>query len=192
MQINKVLHSQIFFLTFLPSASEVKNRKENSLELGQGQTDEQLRECIRSGDWSSCPAAYRYMRYELAVLGKLVLRGTRIVVPQKLREQILEGHQGVVKTKQRLRSKVWWPGVDRAIEGKYVRCVMDACQLVAQPPPPVPWCDLVGDLLGPLPSGEYLLVVVDYYSRYFEVAILKSVTRRIIDACSRLMGYQSQ
>ena len=123
MQINKVLHSQIFFLTFLPSASEVKNRKENSLELGQGQTDEQLRECIRSGDWSSCPAAYRYMRYELAVLGKLVLRGTRIVVPQKLREQILEGHQGVVKTKQRLRSKVWWPGVDRTIEGKYVRCV---------------------------------------------------------------------
>ena len=133
------------------------------------------------------------MRYELAVLGKLVLRGTRIVVPQKLGEQILdltdEGHQSAVKTKQRLRSKVWWPRVDRAIEGKYVRCVMDACQLVAQPPPPVPWCDLVGDLLGPLPSGEYLLVVVDYYSRYFEVAILKSVTsRRIIDACSRLMG----
>ena len=44
---------------------------------------------------------------------------------------------------------------------------------MAQPPPPVPWCDLVGDLLGPLPSGEYLLVVVDYCSRYFEVAILK-------------------
>ena len=58
---------------------------------------------LRRGDWNSCPAAYRYVRYEVAVLGKLVLRGTRIVVPQKLREQILdladEGHQGVVKTK---------------------------------------------------------------------------------------------
>ena len=62
----------------------------------------------------------------LLELGKLVLRGTRIVVPQKLREQILdlahEGHQGVVRTKQRLRSKVWWPGVDRAIEGKCKVC----------------------------------------------------------------------
>ena len=26
--------------------------------------------------------------------------------------------------------------------------------------PSEPWCDLAGDLLGPLPSGEYLFVVV--------------------------------
>ena len=102
-----------------PSAipiQEVERESAQDMELSQ------LRECIRSGDWSSCPAAYRYLRYELAVLGKLVLRGTRIVVPQKLREQILglayEGHQGVVNTKQRLRSKVWWPGVDKAVEVK--------------------------------------------------------------------------
>ena len=28
------------------------------------------RECIRSGDWSSCPAAYRCVRYELARVRK--------------------------------------------------------------------------------------------------------------------------
>ena len=155
----------------------------------------QLTECIRSGEWSSCPAAYGYVLHELAVLGKLVLRGTRIVVPQKLREQIPdlahEGLQGVVNTKQRLRSNVWWPGVDREVEGKCKVC--HGCQLVAHPPPPEPmrrtefpsepWCDLAGDLLGPLPLGEYLLVVVNYYSRHFEAAILKSVTsRKIIDA----------
>ena len=30
--------------------------------------------------------------------------------------------------------------------------------------------------MGPRPSGEYVFVVVDYYSRYFEVDILKSKT----------------
>jgi len=42
--------------------------------------------------------------------------------------------------------------------------------------PSQPWQDLAADLMGPLPSGEYVFVVVDIYSRYFEVEILKSVT----------------
>ena len=100
-----------------------------------------------------------------------------------------------MRMKQRLRLKMWWPGVDRAIEGKCKVCH----GFQAQPPPPEPmrhtefrsepWCDLAGGLLGPLPAGEYLLVVVDYYSRYFEVAILKSVTsRRIIDALETMFS----
>ena len=42
--------------------------------------------------------------------------------------------------------------------------------------PTQPWQDLAADLLGPLPTGEYLLVVLDYFSRFIEVAISKSVT----------------
>ncbi len=50
-------------------------------------------------------------------------------------------------------------------------------------PPSGAWQDLAVDLLGPLPAGESILVVVDYYSRYFEVAILRSTTaKKIIDA----------
>ena len=37
--------------------------------------------------------------------------------------------------------------------------------------------------MGPLPSGDYVLVVVDYYSRYFEVDILRSVTSSRIIEC---------
>ena len=43
-------------------------------------------------------------------------------------------------------------------------------------PPSGLWQDCAADILGPLPSGENLLVVVDYYSRYFEVVILRSTT----------------
>ena len=38
------------------------------------------------------------------------------------------------------------------------------------------WQDLSLDLLGPMPTGEYLLVVIDYYSRYCEVEILMSAS----------------
>ena len=40
------------------------------------------------------------------------------------------------------------------------------------------WQDLSLDRLGPMPTGEYLLVIIDYYSRYmyYEVEILMSVT----------------
>ena len=39
-----------------------------------------------------------------------------------------------------------------------------------------PWQDVAVDLIGPLPTGESLLVVVDYYSRFYEVGILRSTT----------------
>ena len=50
-------------------------------------------------------------------------------------------------------------------------------------PPSGPWQDVAIDVLGPLPSGENLLVVVDYYSRFFEVVIMHSTTfRKMIDS----------
>ena len=145
--------------------------------------------CIQTGDWTNCPnSTYRLVKDELCQLGQLVIRGTRIVIPRCLRQQVVdlahEGHQGIVKTKANLRSKVWWPAIDKDAETRCRSC--HGCQIVSQPqvPEPMvrtrfpekPWQDLALDLLGPLPTGESLLVVVDYYSRYFEVAVMKSVT----------------
>ncbi|CAK1601387.1 unnamed protein product [Parnassius mnemosyne] len=42
--------------------------------------------------------------------------------------------------------------------------------------PAAPWIDVTIDLMEPLPSNEYLLVVVDYYSRYKEVNNYKNIT----------------
>ena len=107
---------------------------------------------------------------------------------QSLRQQVLaiahKGHVGIVATKLRLRTKVWWPGIDKDAE-QYVRSC-HGCQLVGQATPPEPlmptelpvgkWQDLSLDLLGSMPTREYLLVVIDYYSRYYEVEILMSIT----------------
>jgi hypothetical protein len=42
--------------------------------------------------------------------------------------------------------------------------------------PSQPWQDLAVDFLGPLPSGDSLFVLVDYYSRWVDVTIMKSTT----------------
>ena len=43
-------------------------------------------------------------------------------------------------------------------------------------PPSGSWQGCACNVLGPLPSGEYIFVIVDYCSRYHEVAALKSKT----------------
>ena len=125
----------------------------------------------------------------------LVLRGDRIVIPQSLRKVVVElsheGHQGVVKTNSRLRTKVWWPKMDGDVERMCRGC--HGCQVTGQYSPPEPmqrtepptglWQDVAADLMGPMPGGENLLVVADYYIRFFEVVVMKSTTTpRIIDA----------
>ena len=82
---------------------------------------DELRRCIKTGDWASCKlSSYLHVRNELCCYGQLLLRGTRLIIPKSLREQVLqlahEGHQGIVKTKNRLRSKVWWPKMDTEAE----------------------------------------------------------------------------
>ena len=126
---------------------------------------------------------------------------TRIVIPKKLRPRILslihKGHLGIVGTKQKLRSRLWWPWMEKDAE-KYCKTCY-GCQLVSilSPPEPIrvtalptgPWRDLAVDLLGPLPTGESILVVVDYYSRYYEVDILRSsITSKIISSLEEMFA----
>ena len=61
-------------------------------------------------------------------------------------------------------------------------------------PPSGSWQDVAIDVLGPFPSGENLLVVVDYYSRFFEVVVMRTTTsQKIIEALMPIFtryGYQ--
>ena len=41
--------------------------------------------------------------------------------------------------------------------------------------PQRPWRDLTCNLLGPLLSGDYVFVV-NYFSRYFDIAVMEKVT----------------
>ena len=136
--------------------------------------------------------AYTCIKNELCTIGKLVMRGDRIVIPNTLCKRVLgaapEGQQGIVKTKRRLRTKVWWPKMDSDAERICKSC--HGCQVVGQlnvlepmkrtEPPPGPWQDVAVDIMGPMPTGKNLLVVVDYYSCYYEFVIIHStITEKI-------------
>ena len=60
---------------------------------------------------------FKQVRHDLTVNDQtnIILRGRRIVVPAALRDKAIsiahEGHQGLVKTKQLLREKIWFPGI---------------------------------------------------------------------------------
>ena len=147
--------------------------------------DEELcavKECLNGKPWDHL-AYKKYLPHssELCSIGQLILRGTRIVIPKKLRPRVLsltsEGHLDMVGTKQKLCSKVRWPGMEKDAE---THCKTGyGWQLVSRPSPsePIrstalptgPWRDLAIDLLRPLPTGESILLVVDY-----EIAIMRS------------------
>ena len=100
-----------------------------------------IKGCVRTGDWSECNVpAYLHVKDELCTYGQLLLHGSRLVIPRSLQQLVLElaheGHQGIVKTKCRLRSKVWWPKIDADAERLCKIC--HGCQAVSEYAPPEP------------------------------------------------------
>ena len=144
---------------------------------------------------------YLHVFQELSVVDGLVLRGTKLLVPASLWKTVVklshEGHQGIVRTKQLLRSTMWFPGMDRLAEKEVAQCM--PCQVTVsthrQEPlkptqlPQEPWDKLATDLYGPLASGEYLLVVQCHYSRFPVVEIVSSTSvHAVIPAMDRIMS----
>ncbi|XP_055634002.1 uncharacterized protein K02A2.6-like [Toxorhynchites rutilus septentrionalis] len=153
--------------------------------------DTSLQELISVLDgakWTGTVKCFKPFESELYRSGNILMRGNRLIVPEALRSRVLElaheTHLGIVSMKRRLRQKVWWPGIDKQVEMLVKKC--KSCTIVSalDPPEPLkstnmperPWVDLSADFVGPLPSGDNLLVIVDYFSRFIEVVVLKQTT----------------
>ena len=122
---------------------------------------------------------------ELTVQNGLLMRGCRIVIPASQRMEILEklhtGHLGIVRCRQRANQSVWWPGIGRQLQELVDNCTVcrqhsrnRAEPMISTELPSLLWQKVATDLLD-LQNRMYLLVV-DYYSRYVELAKLTSTT----------------
>lgn len=145
---------------------------------------------VSSGELRRLPKqeflAFTKLGNELSLQEGCVIRGTRLVVPEKARKDVLElahaGHRGVVAMKACARGYFWWPGVDNDIE-RVVKSCTTCCQHQKAPnkaPPPdwkratTPWHTIHADFAGPV-EGKMLLIVVDAYSKWLEVRYMRNI-----------------
>ena len=170
------------------SVPKAMTLKEIAEETSKDRELQVLHAAIRLNLWDlDSVRPYRVFKEELAVGEQnVIIRGSRIVIPKSLQQKAIdiahETHQGLSKTKALLREKIWFLGIDELVKKTIDSCL--ACQAVGRsaPPEPIkqaempkgPWETLHIDFCGPLPSGEYLLVLIDRYSRYPEVEIVRS------------------
>ena len=121
------------------------------------------------------------------------MKGDRLITPSSLRREMLgkihSSHLGVEKCINRARETVYWPGVCEQIKEKVAKCEIcnkyRNCQikepLLPHPVPDRPWQVLAADLFV-LPQGKFV-VLVDYYSTYFELAQLRDITSATVINC---------
>ncbi|XP_041867384.1 uncharacterized protein K02A2.6-like [Melanotaenia boesemani] len=151
-----------------------------------------LKQTVQSGwpeDRNKCPAAlldFWNFRDELSQYDGILFKGDKIIVPSALKQHMLEkihtGHMGIERSKQRARDALFWPKMGKDITSTVENCPICQERRASNPKEPLiphqiperPWQIVASDLF--TWKGEEYLLVVDYYSRYFEIERLYSAT----------------
>jgi hypothetical protein len=119
---------------------------------------------------------------------KVVIVTPVSLIPTVLEEahgHLLAGHDGLLKTKERILQSYFWPGMDKDIQDHLDRC--HKCQLrkkntqLPELLSPLPQCTepnqrVHADLFGPLKTSEkgkrYILCMTDAFTKYVELVAL--------------------
>ena len=184
-----------------PSLTGVDNVRLQELQAG----DESLsraRESAKEGDWMTSGKAKFRFAYRKKILYREYDGGNgikrQVVVPKELRREVMRvahdapmsGHLANQRTRERLWTDFYWPGMSAEIRRFCQSC--DRCQrmcprsrvkkapLERLPLVGVPFYRVAVDLVGPIaPASQeghrWILVMVDYATRYPEATPLKSI-----------------
>ena len=116
---------------------------------------------------------------QLAIDDDLTVYGCHLLIPAKMRRDILlklhESHQGSVRTKQRARLTVYWPGIDKDIDNIILACKDCQDSLPSNPQEPItseptskrPFQEVAGDFCSY--AGQDYLILVDCYSDWPDI-----------------------
>lgn len=118
-------------------------------------------------------------RTQLSYESGILMRGHKVVIPTTLQENVCRelhsSHFGIVKMKAEARKRLWFPGVDAALERVAGACTVCAAlrpapphaPLAPWPLPPHPFYRIHLDFLGPFHNYMFL-IIVDAYSKWVE------------------------
>nr|XP_050043744.1 uncharacterized protein K02A2.6-like [Dermacentor andersoni] len=147
---------------------------------------------------TTAPLKVRLCGRRALCLRRCFPKGTQMVIPLSLRPAVLtqlhEGDQGLNRTKALARESVWWPGISADIASLVANCEQCAPTRVNFAEPllctalPGHPCEFLGMDLFHL-NGQTFILVVDFYSRFPEVAILRSTAAQaVIDALKSIFA----
>lgn len=181
------------------SWEEIATRSETDKELGR------VREWLRAIKPRISERQWSSVIHELSERDGVIMRAEKIVLPESLRSKAIElaheAHQGMVRTKQRLRQIYWWPSMDRNVEEIIKQCAIcihsdrtakpGVAPIESTPWPTEPWERLAVDIRGPDGSmglsSRFAVVVIDYYSKWADVEFMQEVSgERVVDMFRRL------
>lgn len=124
----------------------------------------------------------------------LLFRSNRLIIPEQLKSEILvklhRAHSGVEKTLHRAKEVLYWPTMQKDIKDKVESCIV--CKenkprqqkeaLINHPVPTAPWQVVGIDLFQH--NGHHYIVIVDYYSFYYETHQLqRTAVNQVINCC---------
>ena len=138
------------------------------------------------------PEIRQYFPYrdELAVEDGVVMKGPKTVIPKSLQKDYItilhRGHPGSESTKRRAHGIVFWPTITEDIEKETTTCpVCNSTKphqqkepLKLHPVPNLPWSTVGTDIFEW--NGQHYLVIVDSYSGWFEIDLLRDLTANTV------------
>ncbi|UYV63892.1 K02A2.6-like, partial [Cordylochernes scorpioides] len=139
---------------------------------------------------------YWNFREELTVQDGIILKNDKIVIPKKLRAEMImkthQGHIGINSSMRRARDNIFWPGMNAQI-GQEIEncsiCLSNSQNQVREPMkshkiPNYLWERISLDIFDIFKQNY--LIIVDHYSDFFKVECLENTTSEyIIECCKR-------
>lgn len=117
-------------------------------------------EALDSNQWIGSIKHLKAYANDFFIYDGILVRGNQIVLPECLRKQALinahAAHSGIVVMKRSLRSRIWWPRLDKDVAEFVQKCI--GCTAVARDDAPEPMIRTT------LPHKPMDFVAIDHWS----------------------------
>ena len=133
----------------------------------------------------------------------VVPQNQRINVLEKSHDSVYSGHLGVQKTQERIKNRFYWPNWLKQTEEYVISC--QVCQkiklstqnnnaplkpIIPKYPNDIITMDIMGKLSKSSKGNEYILVIVDHFTKWTQAYALKTITANDIANCLKKWIFQ--